>query len=193
MVNMTRSLLPLMKHRKRGAIINVSSGSCAQPSPYLATYASSKAFGKHFSMSTNRENKKHGITALCIRPYYISGTGLYANPKPALNAPAASTIVAGALSSLGRCEVTFSYNVHALMGFIFGTVWEDPIFGPLLAIPAKKLNLNGTMLKLQEAARARTQRKSTAMWEAVFARSKSQLAEYNLESSVSAAIRSKQE
>ena len=99
-VNMSRAMLPLFKHRKGGAVINVSSGSCAQPSPYLATYASTKAFDLHFSKSCSREMKPHGVAVLGIRPYYIAGTGLYPSTKPALNAPAARTIVEGAFAHL---------------------------------------------------------------------------------------------
>ena len=32
-VNMSRAVLPLLKERRRGAVINVSSGSSAQPTP----------------------------------------------------------------------------------------------------------------------------------------------------------------
>ena len=90
---MSKTLLPLFKHRGGGAVINVSSGSCAQPSPYLATYASSKAFDLHFSRSCSREYREFGVHVLGIRPYYISGTGLYPNAKPSMNATAKRDVV----------------------------------------------------------------------------------------------------
>ena len=57
MVNMSASVLPLFRHRRRGAVVNVSSGSARQPTPLLATYAATKAFGIHFSKSCAREYK----------------------------------------------------------------------------------------------------------------------------------------
>jgi NAD(P)-dependent dehydrogenase (short-subunit alcohol dehydrogenase family) len=163
-VNMTRCLLPLFKHRKGGAIVNVSSGSCAQPSPYLATYASTKAFDLHFSKSCSREGASHGVVVLGIRPYYICGTGLYPNAKPSLNAPSASTIVDGAFNHLGRYEVSHAYWMHGVLGWMFGTLFEDPVAAPVIARLAKRAGVKGTMLAIQAAARARSQEKLAATW-----------------------------
>jgi len=166
-VNMSKSVLPLFKHRKGGCVVNVSSGSCAQPSPYLATYASSKAFDLHFSKSCSREFQEFGVHVLGIRPYYISGTGLYPNATPSLNAPSARTIVEGAFAHLGKYDVSHAYWVHGIMGWIFGTLFEDPIFGPLVARLAKWGKVNGDMLMIQKAARARSQAKRVDEWKPI--------------------------
>jgi 17beta-estradiol 17-dehydrogenase / very-long-chain 3-oxoacyl-CoA reductase len=171
-VNMSKAVLPLFKHRRAGAVINVSSGSCAQPSPYLATYASSKAFDLHFSKSCSREYREFGVHVLGIRPYYISGTGLYPNAKPSFNAPAKRDVVEGAFSHLGRYDVSHAWWVHSVMGYIFGTIWEDPVFGAVLGRLAKRAKLNGTMLMIQKAARKRSKEKNVnGMWNAVDAAS----------------------
>jgi 17beta-estradiol 17-dehydrogenase / very-long-chain 3-oxoacyl-CoA reductase len=166
-VNMSRSVLPLFKHRKGGCVINVSSGSCAQPSPYLATYASSKAFDLHFSKSCSREFREFGVHVLGIRPYYIAGTGLYPNAKASLNAPAARTIVEGAFSHLGKYEVSHAYWVHGAMGWLFGTLFEDPIFAALVERAAKRGKVNGSMLMIQKAARTRSQAKRVEEWKPI--------------------------
>jgi len=41
---MTRLVLPQMKKRKQGAIVNVSSGSELQPLPLMTVYAASKVY-----------------------------------------------------------------------------------------------------------------------------------------------------
>mmetsp|Transcript_58595 Transcript_58595/g.132643 ORF Transcript_58595/g.132643 Transcript_58595/m.132643 type:complete len:373 (+) Transcript_58595:83-1201(+) len=174
-VNMSRAILPLFKHRKGGAIINVSSGSCAQPSPYLATYASSKAFDLHFSKSCSRELAEHGVAVLGIRPYYIAGTGLYPNAKASLNAPSASKIVEGALAHLGKYEISHAYGVHGVMGYIFGTLFEDPLTGPLIARLAKVAKVNGSMIMLQTKARNRSKAKNPDMWVPVDAKAQERL------------------
>ena len=166
-VNMSRAVLPLLKHRRKGAVINVSSGSCAQPSPYLATYASSKAFDLHFSKSCSRECREFGVHVLGIRPYYISGTGLYPNAKPSYNAPAKRDVVEGAFAHLGKYEVSHAWWVHSLMGYIFGTVFEDPIFGAVIERLAKRAKLNGSMLMIQKQARERSMAKNDGMWKPI--------------------------
>jgi NAD(P)-dependent dehydrogenase (short-subunit alcohol dehydrogenase family) len=166
-VNMTRCLFPLFKHRKGGAIVNVSSGSCAQPSPYLATYASTKAFDLHFSKSCSREGAAHGVVVLGIRPYYICGTGLYPNAKPSLNAPSAKTIVDGAFNHLGRYEISHAYWMHGILGWMFGTLFEDPVAAPVIERLAKRAGVRGTMLAIQNAARKRSQEKLVDTWKPV--------------------------
>ena len=80
-VRMCRVLLPRMAARRAGAVLNISSGSCAQPTPYLAVYSATKAFLVQYSRSIAREYEDKGLLVTCVTPYYISGTGLYANTK----------------------------------------------------------------------------------------------------------------
>lgn len=170
MVHMTKCLLPLLKHRKGGAIINVSSGSALQPAPYLATYASTKAFGAHFSKSCSRECQGTGVTVLGVAPYYMCGTGLYPNAKPSLNAPPPSAVVRGAFQSLGLREVASAYWGHAAMAFLFGVLFEDPVAGPLIERAAAqgkgRVIKKGSMLAIQQHARDRSRAKQPAMWAA---------------------------
>ena len=152
-VRMCRVLLPRFAARRSGAILNISSGSCNQPSPcvaraislarafvpqsaarllrlsrsYLAVYSATKAFLAQYSQCIAREYAAMGLLISCVTPYYISGTGLYANAKASVNAPPVRTIVSGALKTVSSAsaterELAFGYNVHALMGFIFGSV-----------------------------------------------------------------------
>lgn len=47
---MSRMVIPLMKKNRRGVIVNVSSGTEAQPLPLMIVYSSSKVFVKNFSL-----------------------------------------------------------------------------------------------------------------------------------------------
>ena len=90
-------------------------------------YSATKAFLAQYSQCIAREYAAMGLLISCVTPYYISGTGLYANAKASVNAPPVRTIVSGALKTLASAsaterELAFGYNVHALMGFIFGSV-----------------------------------------------------------------------
>ncbi len=52
----------------RGAIINVASVAGFQPVPYMATYASTKAFVLNFSWALWRENRDEGVHVMALCP-----------------------------------------------------------------------------------------------------------------------------
>lgn len=47
---MTRMIIPQMKKNRRGVIVNVSSGTEAQPLPLSTVYASTKIYVKNFTL-----------------------------------------------------------------------------------------------------------------------------------------------
>ncbi|MFS0725176.1 SDR family NAD(P)-dependent oxidoreductase [Paenibacillus sp. 1P07SE] len=68
LVALTRMVLPAMRKRKSGIIVNVASVASFQPIPYMATYAASKAFVLSFTESIWAENKDAGIQVLALCP-----------------------------------------------------------------------------------------------------------------------------
>jgi short-subunit dehydrogenase len=70
LTTLTRSLLPAMIKKKRGAILNVSSTAGFLPIRKMAVYAASKAFVTSFSEALRGEVHRSGIvvTALCPGP-----------------------------------------------------------------------------------------------------------------------------
>lgn len=69
---MTRILVAGMKERRKGAIVNMSSGGDWVPLPYMAIYGATKAFIKSFTFAIRAEYSQYGITVQCLSPYYIS-------------------------------------------------------------------------------------------------------------------------
>ncbi|MEQ1903296.1 MAG: SDR family NAD(P)-dependent oxidoreductase [Pirellulaceae bacterium] len=65
---LTRSLLPAMLSRKRGAIVFVSSLQAFISSPYEAAYCASKAFSLHFGESLWGELRKQPVDCLTVCP-----------------------------------------------------------------------------------------------------------------------------
>lgn len=67
LVRLTRAVLPGMIERGRGGIVNVSSMAGFSPSPYMATYAATKAFVNAFTEGVYEELRGTGvkIQALC--------------------------------------------------------------------------------------------------------------------------------
>ncbi|WNC87283.1 SDR family oxidoreductase [Thermosynechococcus sp. QKsg1] len=68
LVELTHLVLQEMRSRRQGTIINVSSIAACQPLPYLAVYAASKAFVRHFSEALWAEVKPLGIRVLGVCP-----------------------------------------------------------------------------------------------------------------------------
>lgn len=68
LVDLTHKFLPLMRQRRSGSIINVSSIAAFQPIPYLSVYAASKAFVLSFSEALWAENRDYGVRVLVVCP-----------------------------------------------------------------------------------------------------------------------------
>jgi len=166
-VNMSRALLPLLKHRKGGAVINVSSGSASQPTPFLATYSATKAFVSQFSASCNREYGQFGVHVMCILPFYIANTGLYPTVVPSLNAPLAASVVDAAFAHLGKYETTHGFWFHAYMNFMFKLGFEDEVLKHPTRVVCGLFNLESSMGTIQMNARARSGARNPRMWKQI--------------------------
>lgn len=68
LVALTHRYLDGMRERKKGTIINVSSTAGAQPIPFMATYAATKAFVTSFSEAIAEENRPFGIQVFALCP-----------------------------------------------------------------------------------------------------------------------------
>lgn len=69
---MTRTVIAGMKKRRRGAIVNVSSGSEFQPLPLMTVYAATKVYLKSFSEALRAEYEKFGITVQHLTPLFVN-------------------------------------------------------------------------------------------------------------------------
>src|SRR2546429_5429342 len=81
---LTRSLLPQMIARKRGAILNVSSSAGFLPIPGFAVYAATKAYVTSFSEALRAEVRGSGISvcALCAGPVQTEFMAVAAQGRP---------------------------------------------------------------------------------------------------------------
>ncbi|UUU36851.1 oxidoreductase [Streptomyces sp. CA-210063] len=81
-MRMVKAVLPHMRARGRGRIINISSVVGFLPSPYMAVYSASKHAVEGYSESLDHEVREHGVRALVVEPAHTS-TGFEANsPRP---------------------------------------------------------------------------------------------------------------
>lgn len=68
LTELTRAVVPGMRERGSGAIINVGSTASFQPIPEMAVYAAAKAYVLRFTVALWGELKGTGVRAVCICP-----------------------------------------------------------------------------------------------------------------------------
>ncbi len=69
-IRMTRAVLPHMRARGSGRIVNVSSVLGLVPAPFMALYAASKHALEGYSESLDHELREHGVRVSLIEPAY---------------------------------------------------------------------------------------------------------------------------
>lgn len=68
LVALTHLFLQEMKTRKKGTIINVASMASFIPIPYMAAYAASKVFVRHFTQALTQECKPYNVHVMLLCP-----------------------------------------------------------------------------------------------------------------------------
>lgn len=113
---MTRMVLPGMLARKRGAIVNISSGSAMYTLPLLAEYSAAKSYIEKFSRALNAEYKSKGVTCQCQIPFYVA-TKL-AKMRKSLMVPTPKDYVKLGMKWIGYPDAVASpFFLHAIQGW----------------------------------------------------------------------------
>lgn len=139
---MTRMVLPGMLQRKKGAIVNISSGSALYTLPLLAEYSGAKSFVEKFSRAINAEYRSKGVTCQCQTPFYVA-TKL-AKMRKSLTVPTPEAYVRMAIQWVGHPDALVQpFWMHALQGWIMFQVPDfiiaKGILGMHMAIRGKGL------------------------------------------------------
>ncbi|XP_060801221.1 inactive hydroxysteroid dehydrogenase-like protein 1 isoform X2 [Amyelois transitella] len=117
---MTRTVLPGMVARGRGAIVNVSSGSELQPLPLMTIYAATKAYIRSFTLALREEYAPKGIHVQHLSPMFVS-TKINSFSQKLLEGnllvPDAETYSRSAVETLGRVHNTTGFWLHGIQYF----------------------------------------------------------------------------
>lgn len=68
---LTRLVLPAMKSRRRGIVVNIASSSGYTPIPYMTAYSASKSFVISFSLALNHELRGSGVECQVVSPSVV--------------------------------------------------------------------------------------------------------------------------
>ncbi|KAJ1720250.1 hypothetical protein LPJ53_005101 [Coemansia erecta] len=123
MIKMTRLVLPQMKERKQGLILNSGSFAALLPSPFLAMYSGSKGFVKYFTQSLASEVQRDGIVVEHLQTYFVcsnmsktrKATFMIPMPKPYIRQVFAKIGVQGGSSEPFTSVPYFSHGILAFV------------------------------------------------------------------------------
>ncbi|XVF02633.1 hypothetical protein REPUB_Repub04eG0191500 [Reevesia pubescens] len=111
----TKAVLPVMMKKKKGAIVNVGSGSsgaiCSHP--LYTVYAATKAYLAMLSRSINLEYKKNGIDIQCQIPLLVA-TKMSRLKRASLFIPSAEMYSKASLRCIGYEHLCVPYWPHSL-------------------------------------------------------------------------------
>ncbi|CAK8567228.1 unnamed protein product [Lathyrus sativus] len=118
----TKAVIPSMIKNKKGAIINVGSGSTVVlPSyPLVALYAASKAYLAMFSACISLEYKHQGIDIQCQVPLFVSTK--MTRMKASLFIPTPDVYSKTCMKWIGYEKLVVPYFFHSLQSFVIRAI-----------------------------------------------------------------------
>ncbi|XP_051498773.1 17-beta-hydroxysteroid dehydrogenase type 3 isoform X3 [Apus apus] len=121
---MTRIILKQMEPRKKGLILNLSSGLGTFPCPLYTMYSASKAFISTFSKALQAEYKAKGIIIQVVAPYGVS-TPMTMYQKPGLITKTAEEFVSESLDYVTFGDEIFGCLAHEMLACVlqFVPLW----------------------------------------------------------------------
>ena len=119
---LTKAVLPGMKARRRGVVVNLGSANGILPSvALLSVYAGSKAYINQFSRSMDEELKAFNIRVQDQCPFFVT-TKISKIRKPRLDAPTPKAWARAAVKQIGYETDRTPYWSHGLMLMVIRSV-----------------------------------------------------------------------
>uniref|UniRef100_A0A665X6Y5 Hydroxysteroid (17-beta) dehydrogenase 3 n=1 Tax=Echeneis naucrates TaxID=173247 RepID=A0A665X6Y5_ECHNA len=120
-IDMCKIILPGMENRRKGLILNISSGVVCVPFPLYSLYAASKVFVHKLSQGLHLEYKDKGIIIQSVAPFGVSTrmTGYQATNLVTLSP---EHFVKSSLEYVRAGDNTYGSVSHTLLSWILQTI-----------------------------------------------------------------------
>merc|ERR1712066_712788 len=141
-----------MVKRRRGAIVNTSSGAGRTTSPLLAEYSAAKSFIEMFSKGLKAELAAFGITVQVQAPLFVA-TKLAKIRKTSLTVPSPSAYARAAVAHIGFEDSVSPYWSHALQLWALRQLpeWVNIQIGLKMHLPIRSAGIRKERLRAEEA------------------------------------------
>lgn len=117
MAKMCKMVLPGMENRRKGVIVNISSGIACVPFPLYTLYAASKVFVERFSQGLQAEYRDKGIIIQAVAPFGVS-TRMIHYQKPSTMTLSPEGFVKNSLQYLRAGDRTNGSVCHMVLGLL---------------------------------------------------------------------------
>ncbi|NWZ34903.1 HSDL1 protein, partial [Brachypodius atriceps] len=111
---MTHIVLPGMVKKRKGAVVNLSSAICRQPTPMMTVYAASKSYLDYFSRALHYEYASKGIFVQSLMPFITPTKFSKILSRRSILFPNAEEYASHAVSTLGLSKRTAGHWKHAI-------------------------------------------------------------------------------
>lgn len=124
---LTRKIVPQMKRARRGAIVNIGSGSELQPTPYISVYAATKKYITYFTQALEQELAEHNVTVQLVKPMFVT-TKMNEYSDTVMQGgfliPNARSYARSAVFTLGKTSETNGFWTHGLQVSEIKIIWD---------------------------------------------------------------------
>ncbi|XP_059447869.1 very-long-chain 3-oxoacyl-CoA reductase 1-like [Corylus avellana] len=114
----TKSVLPGMLKKKKGAILNIGSASSTFSYPLGAVYAATKAYIAMFSRSLGLEYRQQGIDIQCQTPMFVATNMIKAMKVPRIFVPSPEMYSKASVRWIGYEHICIPYWFHSVQWFL---------------------------------------------------------------------------
>ncbi|XP_034472217.1 inactive hydroxysteroid dehydrogenase-like protein 1 isoform X1 [Drosophila innubila] len=117
---LSRKIAPQMKLARKGAIVNIGSGSELQPMPNMAVYSATKKYVTYFTQALERELAEYNVTVQLVMPMFvITKMNEYSDSvmRGGFLIPNAQSFARSAVFTLGKTNTTTGFWTHGLQYF----------------------------------------------------------------------------
>ncbi|XP_068167995.1 17-beta-hydroxysteroid dehydrogenase type 3 isoform X4 [Antennarius striatus] len=140
---MCKIVLPRMENRRKGVIVNVSSGTASLPFPMYTLYAATKVFVERFSQGLQAEYKSKGIIIQAVAPFGVS-TRMTAYQETNMVTLTPEDFVKSSLQYIRAGDKTHGSICHIVMGWLLQIIplkilYAEPLLYSLQDYVKKKV------------------------------------------------------